>query len=246
MNQRQQDILRLLEKHGEITIKELSETLGVTTMTIHRDLDLLEKENYLFKKRGAAVFINSQDRAGSTFYLAEKRRIAQHAVKLIRPGQSILFDNSTTAIEAARCLGGIPKLTFYTTNLEIAAIVADYPDTLLYCSGGFYFKDSRGFVGPQTEEFVSKIHADVCLTSVSGVDIAGGLTGPYPMHTSLQKKILAASDVRIIMADHSKFGKRAAEKCGDLKDASIVITDSGLSKSVAAEYAKYTRIEIAE
>ena len=246
MNQRQQDILCLLEKHGEITIKELSETLGVTTMTIHRDLDFLEKENCLFKKRGAAVYINSQDRAGSTFYLAEKRRIAQHAVKFIRPGLSILFDNSTTAIEAARCLGGIPKLTFYTTNLEIAAIVADYPDTLLYCSGGFYFRDSRGFVGPQTEEFVSKIHADVCITSTSGIDIEGGLTGPYPMHTSLERKIYDAADMHLLLADHSKFGKRAAEKFGDLKDADIIITDSGLPKSMLAEYAKYTRIEIAE
>lgn len=246
MNTRQQDIIRLLESNGEMTIKALSETLNVTAMTIHRDLDYLEQQHYLYKKRGAAVFVNAPDRHSSSYYVEEKRKIGRRAAKFIRPGQSILFDNSTTAIEAARALSGIPRLTFYTTNLEAAAILAGYPDTVLYCSGGYYFPDSRGFVGKQAEEFVTGIHADVCLIGASGIAIDTGVTNPYPMHSSLQRKIIEASDCRILLADHSKFGKRAMEKAADLCEISRIITDPGLPDEVFDEYSGYVKIDIAQ
>ena len=68
MNQRQKKIISLTEQAGEITIKELAERLDVSEMTVHRDLDMLEEERYLYKKRGAAVFIESDDRDISNFY----------------------------------------------------------------------------------------------------------------------------------------------------------------------------------
>ncbi len=246
MNKRWKEILQILEEKGEITIKELAEILNVSTMTIHRDLDALEEQNFLYKKRGAAVFVNRPDWKNPGFYTAEKKAIGGYAATLVQPGQSILFDNSTTAIEVAKSLGGIPKLTFYTTNLEVANIVAAYPDTVLYCSGGFYFKDSNGFVGTQAEMFVESVHADLCFTGASGIDIEKGITCPYPMHTSLQKKILASSDVCILVADHSKFGKRALEKITDLSSIDRVVTDSGIPSAVLEEYRKYICIDIAE
>ena len=243
MNSRQQDILEILERCGEVTIKSLSEQLGVTPMTIHRDLDFLEEEHYLYKKRGAAVFINAPDRKTSPFYTAEKMRIGKRAAQLIEPGQSILFDNSTTAIEAARQMYGIPRLTFYTTNLEVASLVSSYPETVLYCSGGYYFPDSRGFTGPQAEEFVMRVHADVCIIGASGISVEGGLTNPYPMHSVLQRKIIEASSYRILLADHSKFGKRTMEWAANLDEMDLIITDSGIRNEILEEYRRYIPIE---
>ena len=102
MNQRQKQILSLTEMAGEITIKELALKLGVSEMTIHRDLDMLQEERYVYKKRGAAVFVDSNDRDTSNFYAEEKRAIGRKAASLIPDGASIIFDNSTTAIECAR------------------------------------------------------------------------------------------------------------------------------------------------
>ena len=79
MNTRQEDILLLGEKHGEITIKDLSRKFGVSDMTIHRDLDFLEKEKYLYKKRGAAVFVETQNYNKTQFYAEEKRDIGKTA-----------------------------------------------------------------------------------------------------------------------------------------------------------------------
>ena len=241
MNQRQKKILSLAEAEGEITIKELALRLSVSEMTVHRDLDVLEEERYVYKKRGAAVFIESEDRDTSDFYTEEKRAIGRKAASLIPDGASIIFDNSTTALECARFMNPEGKYTFYTTNLETAKILASYIKSILYCSGGYYFPDSRGFVGSQAEAFVSSVKADVCFVGASGIT-QDGITTPYPMHTPLQKAIISAAKTKILVCDHSKFDKRAMEKICDLSDIDTIVTDAGLSDNAYDEYSKYVKI----
>lgn len=246
MNTRQQDIVTLTEKHGEITIKELARILNVSEMTIHRDLDYLEKQKFLYKKRGAAVFIENPDRSNNNFYTDEKRNIGRKAASLIKPGQSILFDNSTTAIESAKYLDKKMHLAFYTTNLETADILSKYSNSILYCSGGYFFPDSKGFVGKQAEDFVKSVNADVCFIGTSGISVERGLTTPYPMHTALQKQIIASSSYRILLADHSKFGRNAMEHIAELSEIDLIITDSGISDEILETYRKYVNIIVAD
>ena len=241
MNQRQKQILSLTEVEGEITIKELASRLKVSEMTIHRDLDMLQEERYIYKKRGAAVFIDSEDRDTNNFYAEEKRAIGHKAPTLVADGSSIIFDNSTTALECARFLNPEGKYPFYTTNLETAKILTSYTKSILYCSGGYYFPDSRGFVGSQAEAFMASVKADVCFIGASGIT-PDGITTPYPMHTPLQKAIISAAKTKILVCDHSKFGKRAMEKICELKDIDIIVTDSGLSDDVHDEYSKHVKI----
>lgn len=244
MNTRQQDIVDILSQRGEVTVKELSEIFAVTEMTIHRDLDFLQQEKYLYKKRGAAVFVEKDDRKAG-FYDDEKRAIGKAAASLILSGQSIIFDNSTTALFCARHLNGIKGLTFYTTSLEAAAILSKYPDTVLYCSGGYYFHDSKGFVGTQAESFAESVEADICIIGASGISIEKGITNPYPMHSALQRKILESAKKRILLADHSKFGKVAIEKAAELSEIDIIVTDSHINNDILSEYRKHTEIIIA-
>ena len=136
-------------------------------------------------------------------------------------------------------------MTFYTTNLEAAVILAQYPGCILYCSGGYYFPDSKGFTGSQAEEFVSRVHADVCVIGASGIDAVQGITNPYPMHSALQRKIIERSDFRILAADHSKFGKVAMEKAADLSEIDVIVTDSGIPRETAVQYGEKVKIVIA-
>lgn len=241
MNQRQKKIVALTESAGEITIKELARQLGVSEMTVHRDLDLLQAERYVYKKRGAAVFIESADRDKSDFYAEEKRSIGRKAAELVPDGASIIFDNSTTALECARFLKPEGKYTFYTTNLETAEILASYTGSVLYCSGGYYFPDSKGFVGAQAEAFVASVKADVCFVGASGVT-PDGTTTPYPMHTTLQKAIIASAKTKILVCDHSKFDKRAMEKICELSDIDIIVTDGGISTEAYERYSRFVKI----
>ena len=243
MNKRQKAIISMTEEAGEITIKELAQKLGVSEMTVHRDLDLLQKERYVYKKRGAAVFIESADRDKSDFYTEEKRTIGRKAAELVPNGASIIFDNSTTALECARFLDPEGKYTFYTTNLETAEILANYQGSVLYCSGGYYFPDSKGFVGAQAEAFIASIKADVCFIGASGIT-PDGTTTPYPMHTALQKAIIASAKTKILVCDHSKFDKHAIEKICDLSDIDIIVTDSGISNETYERYKELINIII--
>ena len=238
MNLRQKQILEMLEVEGEITIKELAERLKFSEMTIHRDVDALQKQHYLYKKRGAVVYIENTDRANTDFYVEEKRAIGIKAATLIADGHSVIFDNSTTTMACTRFFDPTKKYTFYTTGMEAAAVLAGYEKSILYCSGGYYFPSSRGFVGAQAEAFVRSLTADVCIIGASGVSVDGGITTPYPMHTALQKAIIAAAKTKILVCDHSKFEKKAMEKICDLKDIDMIVTDSGISSEIYEKYSK--------
>ena len=241
MNQRQKKIITLTEQAGEITIKELAKQLGVSEMTVHRDLDRLQAERYVYKKRGAAVFIETEDRDKSDFYAEEKRAIGRKAAELVPDGASIIFDNSTTALECAKFLNSEGKYTFYTTNLETAEILASYAGSVLYCSGGYYFPDSKGFVGAQAEAFIASVNADICFIGASGIT-PDGTTTPYPMHTALQKAIIASAKTRILVCDHSKFDKCAMEKICELSDIDVIVTDGGISAETYERYSKLVKI----
>ena len=242
MNLRQKQILQRAECEGEITIKALADVLGVSEMTIHRDVDVLQKQRYVYKKRGAVVYIENADRENTDFYAEEKRLIGIKAASLIAEGQSVIFDNSTTAMECARFFDPAKKYTFYTTGMETAAILGGYEKSILYCSGGYYFPASRGFVGAQAEAFVSSLKVDVCIVGASGVSVEDGITTPYPMHTPLQKAIIAAAKTKILVCDHSKFQKKAMEKICELADIDMIVTDEALSDDVYEKYAKHIQI----
>ena len=246
MNTRQQDLILLAEKHGEITIKALAQQLGVSEMTIHRDLEYLQEAGMVYKKRGAAVFVGRSEQRNLRFYAEEKCAIGRKAASMLEPGQSVIFDNSTTALECARALDGEKHLTCYTTNLEIAQLIAASKAHILYCSGGYYFPDSGGFIGPQAEQFAASIRADVAVIGASGISLKHGITNPYPMHNSLQQKIMASASRRILLADHSKFDRVAMEKTADLDAVDVIITDSGVPASVLETYQKHVNIIIAD
>ena len=88
---------------------------------------------------------------------------------------------------------------------------------------------------------MASVKADVCFIGASGIT-TDGITTPYPMHTPLQKAIISAAKTKILVCDHSKFGKRAMEKICELKDIDIIVTDSGLSDDVHDEYSKHVKI----
>lgn len=242
MNLRQKKIMQMLASHGEITIKAIAEELKVSEMTVHRDVAFLQDQRYAYKKRGAVVYIENTDREAADFYADEKRAIGIKAAALITEGQSVIFDNSTTALECARMLDPSKRYTFYATGMETALVLAGYDKSILYCSGGYYFPSSKGFVGPQAEAFVSSLKADICIIGASGVSLEDGITTPYPMHTPLQKAIIAAAKKTILVCDHSKFEKSAMEKICELADIDMIVTDEALSDDVYEKYAKHIQI----
>lgn len=246
LNDRQQKILALLADQGEVSIQTFAKLLGVSEMTIHRDLACMEADGLLLKKRGAAVYVDCDDRPRADGYAKEKMAIAREAVKLIRDGDMLLFDNSTSALEVAKLVKGFSSLTVYATNLDVANELRNAPNVLLYCSGGFYLPASTGFVGAITEEFVSRVHATKCIVGTSGISPDYGLTCPYPMHANLQRLIIEASQTKIVVADHTKFGKVAIERVADIGEVDYLITDDKADEKMLARMGDKAKIIIAQ
>lgn len=251
MNKRQEKIVEILKQQGEVSIHQLAQVLNVSEMTIHRDAAVLEKQELLYKKRGALNYIEPSAHTKNSQHMrdCEKRAIAKKALTLIEDADSIIFDNSTTALEVAKLLANwkkkSKKLTVYATNLEVANAVCKNPDITLYVSGGYYMSNTTGFVGSITEEFIERVHADKCILGMSGISVEHGLTGPYTYHNILERKIIAAAKEVIIVADHSKFGKVALEKVADLSEADYIITDANVSNEIVEEFSGKTKLLIA-
>ena len=148
-------------------------------------------------------------------------------------------------LECAGFIDPTKRCTFYTTGIETAGVLSKYSGSVLYCSGGYYFPDSQGFVGAVAEAFISSIRADVCFIGASGISEERGISTPYPLHTPLQRAIIASSKKRILLCDHSKFGKSAIETVCEIGDIDMIITDSGIGDKILEEYTKHTKIILA-
>ncbi len=245
MKARKTRIIEMLSEQGEISIQTLSQMLGVSEMTIHRDLDALEAKNRLKKKRGGAIYVDDRPAGAMGIYQREKAAIAYEAAKLIEPGDTLLFDNSTTALEVARCVKNHFALTVYATNLDVANELRYSPNIVLYCSGGFYLPSSTGFVGSITEAFVERLHVSKCIVGTSGVSLQYGITCPYPLHAALQRKIMAAADRVIMVTDYTKFGKVAIEKICDISEVDDLVTDDRADPALIRQYEAHTRVTVA-
>ena len=121
-------------------------------------------------------------------------------------------------------------LTVYATNLEVANALCRNRDITLYVGGGYYSHDSMGFVGEFAELFVEKIHADKCIVGTGGIHLKHGFTCPYPSHASLQRKIMAAAEEIIVVADHTKFGKAAPNRIAATDEVDWIITDDAVGE----------------
>ena len=88
---------------------------------------------------------------------------------------------------------------------------------------------------------MASVKADVCFIGASGIT-TDGITTPYPMHTPLQKAIIPSAKTKILVCDHSKFGKRAMEKICGITDIDTIVTDGGIADDIYDEYSKYVKI----
>lgn len=229
---RQALILDHLRTHGPTAIGELAAALGGSQSTVRRDLELLTKRGYLERTHGGAVLVQP---AQATFERepsineqlrhAQKVAIGAAAAAMLRPGESVIFEASTTVREAARAasLRGI-ALTTITNSLDIALICAAVPSWRVIMPGGTLRPGTRSLVGDLGDAFFKNIHADICLIG------AGAITGTVLTDTSLEisalkRAMIQSSRRTVLLADSSKFATPTFCTFGDLSMIDEIVTD---------------------
>jgi len=236
---RQQRILDEVQAKGSCTYRELERLLGVSSMTVRRDVDVLAKREALIKTLGGAQYSNvphflyeSALSARLGVNRAEKDLIAGCAIALVQPQQTLYLDGSSTCIAFARLLAKLEfAITVITNSAIIAMEVGVSPTAKVLCLGGEYDPQSASFVGVLAEEACGKFFVDTAFMSTKAFSPEDGMFEPS-IATLRIKQLMARRAAKVVLlVDHSKFGQRSLCRVLDVGAISTVVTDA---KSPAA------------
>jgi DeoR/GlpR family transcriptional regulator of sugar metabolism len=226
--QRRQRILDEVRRVGAVRVSQLTELLGVSDMTVRRDLDRLGREGLLEKVHGGATALRSSDEPGfeakSLRELAEKSAIAEAAARLVVPGQAVGVGAGTTTWALARFLLSVPGLTVVTNSIKIADVLREQHDVVLV---GGVRTPSDALVGPIADMVLRSLHLDVAFLGCHGLS-PGGLTTPNLAEAETNRAFIRAAREVVVTADSTKWGTQGLMTFATLSDIDVLVTDTGL------------------
>ncbi|MGH3730781.1 MAG: DeoR/GlpR family DNA-binding transcription regulator [Micromonosporaceae bacterium] len=237
--QRQSLIVDLVRRDGAAKVSDLVTALGVSDMTVRRDLDVLAEQGLVEKVHGGAALpvMRSVDEPGfdakSSRALSEKRAIATAAAELVRPGSAIGLTAGTTTWTLAQRLRQVPDLTVLTNSVRVADVLWA-PDRTVVLTGGIR-TPSDALVGPVALNAIRSLHLDQVFMGVHGMDSGAGFTTPNLMEAEVNVALVAAARQLVVVADHSKFGTVGISSFARWEDADVLVTDDGLSSAAQDE-----------
>jgi DeoR/GlpR family transcriptional regulator of sugar metabolism len=225
--ERQRAVTELVMSEGSVRIEDVAERFGVSLMTVHRDLDMLESRGILRKTRGVATATSTSVIESSVVYRSNRQAVA--AMDYIEPGQAIILDDSTTVMRIARHLGGKAPITVITNVLALMNELRDTSGITLLGLGGLYYNWCSAFMGPMTRHEIAQFQADTFIMSTSAI------TNDVVFHQYLEavdtkRAMFDAANKRILLADHTKFERQALHAMVPLRDFDAVIVDDGTSR----------------
>jgi DeoR/GlpR family transcriptional regulator of sugar metabolism len=232
-------IMEVVNQAGKATVSELSEALGVSQVTVRRDLEKLEEKELLLRTHGGAMALHAHvnevaheksfsEKAEAL--VEEKERIAEAAAKLIHDEDAVMLTPGTTSMFIAKRLVGKKKLKIVTNAANIAVQIGNYADLEIILIGGKLRPKSFALVGPLAEDTLKNVRVDKLFLGVDGFDLQEGLTTPNIAEASMDRQMISIAKEVIVVADHSKFGKVFFSHIAPLQAVHTVITDRGLNK----------------
>ena len=236
--QRQAYILDRVREDGGVRVADLVRDLGVSDMTIRRDMELLHERGLIEKVHGGATALPGSAlfepgfAAKSALQEAEKEAIVDAAVALIEPGTAIGISAGTTTYALARLLGDVVGLTVVTNSVRVADVLHDAgrPDQTIIMTGGVR-TPSDALVGPFAVAALRSVHVDLVFMGVHGMDAHSGFSSPNLMEAETNRALIEAGGRLVVVADHTKWGQVALSSIARLDQADIVISDTGLDPS---------------
>lgn len=228
--QRHKIILGELEKEGFVRVHDLSKQLGVSEVTIRKDLKELEKRKLLFRSHGSASPVSSliNDRhidEKEKVQVEEKIRIAAAASRMLRKNDRIIIASGTTLLAFAQSIDITDPITVITPSVKVSLILSYKPNIDIIQLGGLLRKSSASVIGPYGESLLEEMMCNKLFIGVDGIDLDFGLTTSNIAEAHLNQYMLNAAQEVIVLADSSKFGKRGFGKICNIGQINHIITD---------------------
>ncbi|UCM91068.1 DeoR/GlpR family DNA-binding transcription regulator [Streptomyces marincola] len=243
---------RQVAEAGFVRVDALARRYGVSIMTVHRDLDELERRGFLHKVRGGATSAPTTRFHGDLEHrmraqVAAKEAMAREVLgSEVRPGQVVALDDSTTSLVLARLLPRRAPLTVVTHFLPVVRALAAQPGIELVGLGGRYDASYDSFLGRETARAAAALRPDVLFLSTTAV--ADGVCYLQSPSTAVTRRALLGSAARsVAMIDHTKFDRRAPHRLCALADLGRVVVDGGTAPATLRDLrARGARLDVVD
>ncbi|ALS25986.1 DeoR family transcriptional regulator [Paenibacillus sp. 32O-W] len=229
--ERQQFILDYLKSHKSVDVSFLSSALSVSEVTVRKDLEKLEQDNWLIRSHGGAVlneklfiepsFVEKEDRLA-----AEKSAIAAEAAKLIRDGMVVAIAPGTTAGRITEHIRDRSSLTVVTNAVNVATALMGRPGIELFMTGGRLRPNTFALIGETAEKSLDGVYTEYVFFGANGFGVEKGFTTPSMEEARVVRKLIDNARHVVALVDHSKFDTFAFYRIVDSHQVHTVITDS--------------------
>ncbi len=236
LSKRHADILKILETEGSATISGLARLLGVSLETVRRDVKPLTESGAVVRMHGAVGLAGQIGEAPFQKRMREnaeaKKAIARTLAGSIRDGESLMLDTGTTTSYVARELMGHRRLTVVTNSSDIARTLATVNGNRVYMAGGELRSDSGAAFGVSALDFIARFSVHHAIISAGAVDASGIMD--YDLdEAEIARLMLSRGDRRVVVTDHTKFGRQGLIAVAGFADIGEIVTDTAPGADIA-------------
>ena len=213
--------------------------LGVSDMTVRRDLEMLDRKGLLSKVHGGATAMDTASAIEPGFEVTSsgrspRRRPSPPAPPSWSGRDGIAITAGSTTWTLARHLGDIANLTVVTNSLKVAEVLhaRQRPDLTVVLTGGLR-TPSDGLVGPVAVQAIRSLHVDMVIMGVHGIDERAGLTTPNLLEAETNRALVESARRLVVVADHTKWGVVGLAQIAPLRAVTTLLTDDRLDAHAA-------------
>ncbi len=231
--ERRQQIMQKLTAERKVYVSDLAKIFHVTEETIRRDLEKLEGADLLRRSYGGAILAEHTNEevpyARRTGINSEsKNAIAAKAQDLIHDGDTIMVDSSTTCEMLLKRLRDLQRsITVITNSVRLMNTYSMTANKFtMICTGGTLRTNSCALTGAMTMACLRQFYVDFALISCKGLDLGKGIMESNESESHVKQLMMHQAKESLLLADHSKFGRTAFVRCGNIEDVSCIVTDT--------------------
>ncbi len=232
-HERHQQLNDYLAERGYASLGELVSQFGVSVSTVRRDLEAMQRLGTVRRTHGGAVYLGTREHPidygqRETQNRVEKEAIGAIAASFVRDGDTVLLDGGTTTFQVARHLTG-RALQVVTNSVPIASLLGTSSNPDVYLLGGYVMPQTGVSVGTHAEKMLSSLHLRLAIMGAAGIT-EDGLFNAHLLMVEIERLMMQCAEEVMIVADHTKFGRRSLARICELGRVTHVISDAGLEE----------------
>lgn len=239
--ERQEQIVALVNRQGRLTVAELSERFEVSETTIRRDLAALAARNAVRRVHGGAMRVRPVASSETpilqrqTEHAAEKERIGAATAALLQHGETVMIAGGSTGLAVARHLTTLSKLTVVTDSLLVTNELLRQGQHRIILLGGQVDPDEQAVRGTLSRLVMERLRVDKVILGTKAVSVERGLSAETPEEAEFLQAFIRCGNHVILVTDSSKFEQSALSYCAPLESIHTLVTDNRLDEDIAEQ-----------